>query len=92
MSRKELVKALAKRSGKTQSDIDHIFSCFEDMLVDLIRDGESSKLFTGFTLESVRSNGRKHFNLQKNAWEQSSPSIQCKLRTTQNFRERLNMA
>lgn len=92
MSRKQFIKRLAEESGYTQVETEEFLNSFENVLVDALRSGDGVKLFTGFALESVQSRGRAHYNLCSGKIEMSSPGIQCKLRTTQNFKERLNMA
>ncbi len=90
MNRQDFIRELADRSGKTQVEIDGFLGLLEEGIVNAIRRKNSVKLFTGFTLEAVETSGVGHKDITTGEWVEAVPCIQCKLRTTKKFRERLN--
>lgn len=74
----------------TMAEVDEVLRVLESIIVRSIAGGENVKLFTGFSLQSVKSQGRNYKNPQNGLFEVSNKTVRCRLHMTNNFKDRIN--
>lgn len=90
MTTKDMVKAISRNTGFSQTDIRTVINVLRDVVIDQVKDCGEVKMFSGLSIYGVERPEHTGRN-PKNGEPITVPSrVMCKLKVGRSFKDEIN--
>lgn len=88
ISQADVIKEVSKRTGYRKVDIKAVLECFEEVVLDYVKELEEVKIFNGLTLRGEHKNARTVWNPAKLDYQERRAGTIVKARITNALRKK----